>query len=204
MEFDPGRCSPLTLAPQDLDVSRTKGRVYSPPVRLLFVGKDFFRKGGEFLLRLYSQHLADVCVLTIVSSDPGLDGRQLPQGVERLHHISLERLREIYRESHVFVFPTQQDFMPQVIAEALSFGLPCIANDVGGVRDMVHDGETGFLMSRDAPPERWAERLHQLASTPGELTRMSQQARLFAEDKLSFQRFDDLIRKVVERLRAKT
>lgn len=198
---DAGKCSALTLAPQDLDISRARVRNYADgPTRLLFVGKDFFRKGGEFLLRLFAGHLSDSCRLTIVSSDPGLNGRQLPPGVERLAHIDLEHLRDLYRSSHIFVFPTQQDFMPQVLAEALSFGLPCIANDVGAVKDLVRDGETGFLMSRDSSVDQWAERLGRLTSNPAELAQMSFRARRFAEEELSFNRFEGLIASVVERL----
>lgn len=199
---DPGQCTALTLAPQDLEVSGPSIRNYTGgPTRLLFVGKDFFRKGGEFLLRLFTEHLSDTCRLTIVSSDAGLNGRELPQGVERFTHISLERLRDVYRESHIFVFPTQQDFMPQVLAEALAFGLPCIANDVGAVKDLVRDGETGFLMARDSTTDQWAERLRRLTSNPAELAEMSFRARSFAEQELSFDRFEKLIADVVERLR---
>jgi glycosyltransferase involved in cell wall biosynthesis len=200
---EPGKCTALTLAPQDLEISsppylrnHTDG-----PTRLLFVGKDFFRKGGEFLLRLFAQHLSNKCRLTIVSSDAGLDGRELPPGVERFTHISLEELRDLYRTSHIFVFPTQQDFMPQVLAEALAFGLPCISNDVGGVKDLVQDGENGIVFSRDSTVDQWAERLHRLISNPAELAAMSLNARYFAERELSFDRFEKLIADVVERLR---
>ena len=201
---EPGKCAALTLAPQDLEVSSLLCmRDYSTgPTRLLFVGKDFFRKGGEFLLRLFADNLADTCRLTIVSSDPGLNGRELPPGVERFTHISLEQLHDVYRTSHIFVFPTQQDFMPQVLAEALAFGLPCISSDVGAVKDLVRDGETGFLLPREASAEQWADRLRQLISNPEELAKMSLRARRFAESELSFGRFDKLIASVVDDLRA--
>jgi glycosyltransferase involved in cell wall biosynthesis len=199
--ISPSKFTPITLAPQDLEVAKPpQNRSYQSPLRLLFVGKDFFRKGGEFLLKLYAEHLSKTCLLTIVSSDPGLDGRQLPAGVERLTHISLEHLRSIYGDSHIFVFPTQQDFMPQVLAEALSFGLPCIANDVGAVKDLVRDGETGYLMSRDSISEQWATRLQQFISHPEELAAMSLRARRFAEERLSMDRFRKLMSGVVERL----
>jgi len=199
---EPGQCTALTLAPQDLEVSRPSIRNYTDgPTRLLFVGKDFFRKGGEFLLRLFSENLSDTCVLTIVSSDAGLNGRALPPGVQRFTHISLNELRDLYRTSHIFVFPTQQDFMPQVLAEALAFGLPCISNDVGAVKDLVHDGQTGLLLPRDSTVDQWAERLRRLISNPAELAAMSSRARSFAEKELSFDRFENLMADVVERLR---
>lgn len=101
-----------------------------------------------------------------------------------------------------FWFPTRQDYMPQALAEALAAGLPCLATDVGGIRDLVHDGQTGFLMPLDAPAERWAEHLHRLATQPAELARLSASARQFAEQRLGSDRFERLIGDVIERLRA--
>jgi glycosyltransferase involved in cell wall biosynthesis len=47
--------------------------------------------------------------------------------------------------SDVFVLPTHQDLLPTVVAEAMGSGLPVVASDVGGLRDMVDDGVTGYL-----------------------------------------------------------
>lgn len=197
----PEKCMAPTLSPQDLDGTRPDPRNYAPPLRLLFVGKEFFRKGGEFLLRLHAERLSKICKLTIVSSDPGLDGRHLPAGVEKLSSLSLEDLFAVYRRSHVFVFPTQQDFLPQVLAEAIAFGLPCMASDVGAVRDLVND-QTGFLMSRDASIDDWASRIERLASDPLEMERLSRSAREFAEENLSPGRFRDLWESALHRLTA--
>ena len=196
----PERCF-VTLAPQDLESWKPASRRYAPPMRLLFAGNDFARKGGDFLLRLYSEHLAGAFTLTIASNDSTLSGRQLPPGVEWLRGRNREQLLEVYRANDVFVFPTRQDYMPQVLAEALAAGLPCLASDIGGIRDLVHEGQTGFLMPLDAPAELWAARLHRLAADPVELARLSARARQFAEQKLGLDRFERLIADVIERFR---
>lgn len=197
---DPQRCF-VTLAPQHLDNWTPRARANASPFRLLFVGNDFARKGGDFLLRLYSEHLAGDCTLTIASNDPAVAERKLPPGVEWLRGFNRDQLTPVFRASDVFVFPTRQDYMPQVLAEALAAGLPCMANDIGGIRDLVHPGATGFLMSPQAPAEQWAAHLNRLRLNPAELTRMSAAARRFAEENLSFHRFQPLIAQVIERLR---
>ena len=189
-----------TLQPQDLNVWAPVPHVYSRPLRLLFVGNDFLRKGGDFLLRLYAEHLSDDFVLTIASRDPGLERRPLPKGVTWLRDRDRDQLIEVYRAADLFILPTQQDFMPQVLAEALSTGVPCMANDVGGIREMVRDGETGFLIPPDASMEAWAERLRYLSSHPGELSRMAANARRFAEANLGMDRFRGLVSNVMQRL----
>lgn len=45
----------------------------------------------------------------------------------------------------VLVLPTHKDVLPTVVAEAMGAGLPVIASDVGGLREMVEDTITGIL-----------------------------------------------------------
>jgi glycosyltransferase involved in cell wall biosynthesis len=198
----PERCF-VTHAPQNLAVWKPGARSASLPIRLLFVGNDFARKGGDFLLRLYAEFLTDTCSLTIVSNDPSLEARKLPPGVRWLRGINREQLLEVYRDCDIFMFPSQQDYAPQVLAEALAVGLPCLVNDFDGARDLVHNGETGFVFTLDTPAEVWAEHVKRLAANPGELTRMSACARQLAEEKLGVDRFEHLIAEIIERLRAK-
>lgn len=49
--------------------------------------------------------------------------------------------------SDVLVFPSQTDTLGLVLLEAMAAGTPVVAADSGGVRDMVHDGISGFLFS---------------------------------------------------------
>lgn len=190
----------ITPSPQHLDFWKPAAKADSQPSRLLFAGNDFARKGGEFLLRLYSEHLANSCSLTIASNDPALAARELPEGVELLRGRNREQLLEVFQRSDVFVFPSQHDFMPEVIPEALAAGLPCVVTAVDGVRDLVRDGEDGFVMPRESPATLWAERILGLLGNPVELRRMSDGARRVAEEKLDFNRFAEVIAEVVGRL----
>jgi glycosyltransferase involved in cell wall biosynthesis len=198
---DAQRCF-VTLAPQDTEQWTPAPAEDRHALALLFVGNDFVRKGGDFLLNLYSDRLRDTCTLTIASNDARVGDRQLPQGVTWIQGRSRDQLLSIYRQHDLLVLPTRQDFMPQVLAEALTTGLPCIATDVGAICDLVRDGETGFLMHWDATAGEWADRILQLATAGDDLRRMSISARRFAEEFLSVERFEALMSGVVERLGA--
>lgn len=198
---EPSRCF-ITLAPQDLPLWEAAARDYRSPLQILFAGNDFVRKGGDFLLQLYADHLAGDWTLTIASNDPAIATRPLPKGVEWLRGRNHDQMLDVYRSHDVFLLPTRQDYMPQVLAEALATGLPCLATDVGGVRDLVRDGETGFLMPAGAPASAWAGRLRGLAANPAEIRRLSIGARRFAEERLGLNRFEDLVRKTVSLLRS--
>ena len=57
-----------------------------------------------------------------------------------------EEKYEVLRNADLFVFPTHNDAFPNVLLEAMQFGLPCITTIEGGIPDMIDDGITGFLI----------------------------------------------------------
>lgn len=55
---------------------------------------------------------------------------------------------EYFVKSDIFVFPTYypNEALPNVLIEAMQFGLPIISTYEGGIPDLIEDGETGFLV----------------------------------------------------------
>jgi glycosyltransferase involved in cell wall biosynthesis len=116
------------------------------PVRLLFVGGDFRRKGGDILLDAFRRTLSDACTLDIVTRE-AVNADGLPQ--VHVHHglgPNAPDLMALYAQADVFVFPTFADTLPLVLMEAMASGLPVIATNVGALREEVQDGVNGFLV----------------------------------------------------------
>jgi glycosyltransferase involved in cell wall biosynthesis len=65
----------------------------------------------------------------------------------------------------LFVLPSLEEGLPVALLEAMSCALPIIASDVGGVRALIHPGETGLLVP---PAEVWnRERAAEQAGSDG-------------------------------------
>jgi len=61
-------------------------------------------------------------------------------------HVDRNALRRLYQNSSIFLLPSYYEGLPNVILEAMSCGLPIIATDVGGISEVVHEGDNGFLI----------------------------------------------------------
>ena len=71
-----------------------------------------------------------------------------------------EELKEYYRMADLFVYPSKYENFGQPLIEAGAHGLPIIATSVGVARDIVIDGETGYLTSDD--PKTISDRIQLL------------------------------------------
>jgi glycosyltransferase involved in cell wall biosynthesis len=181
----------IIVTPGGLDTDlwrpdRTRERK-GPPI-LIWVGNDFERKGGHFLIDLFVKYLHPRARLRIVSNDPGLKGRAWPAGVEHLSglgHKAPNELVEAYRSADIFVFPTRKEHMGMVLSEACAVGLPIVGTDVGGVGEGVRDGENGILMPYDAGEEAWAGAILELIGNPALRERYGAHSRKIAEREFS-------------------
>jgi glycosyltransferase involved in cell wall biosynthesis len=118
------------------------------PLRILFVGGDFERKGGMLLLeafRCLPPGQAELLVVTRTAA-PVMAG--LPEGVIFYHNLkpNSPQLIALYRSCHVFVLPTEAEAFGIAAVEAAATGLPILATSIGGLTDIVVDGENGFLL----------------------------------------------------------
>jgi len=113
--------------------------------RLLFVGGDFARKGGELLLRWAREtSVAAPWELHLVTRDLVPDAPNVV--VHRDVANNSPDLVRLYQRSDLFVLPTLADCYSLVAMEAMSCGLPVVISRLGGIPEIVAEGETGFTL----------------------------------------------------------
>jgi glycosyltransferase involved in cell wall biosynthesis len=173
---------PFGVTPRAADPGR--------PVRILFVGGDFERKGGPELLACMRAGLAERCELHVVTRQP------VPEtpGVHVYSNIGPNdpRLLALYRDADIFALPTHADCLAVVLGEAMAAGLPIVTTAVGAQPEAVRDGHSGIIIA-PGDVDALGRALRRLADDPELRRAMGQEGRRIGEA-----RFD--ARKNAERL----
>lgn len=177
----------------NLDLSRVPGPRTAPrtgPPTVLFVGKQFERKGGTHLLaafRLVRERRPDARLVIIGPTSPP----EAEPGVEWLGNLNKNdpeqwaRLVSAYGDADVFCLPSLFEPFGIVILEAMFFGLPCVGTDAWAIPEMIANGETGYTVPR-ADAAALSHRLIELLADPGLAHRMGSAGRRRAEAQFSW------------------
>jgi glycosyltransferase involved in cell wall biosynthesis len=81
----------------------------------------------------------------------------------------------ILARSRIFVLPSRSEGLSIAMAEAMICGAVPVVADVGDLRDLVKEGETGYLIAHD-DARLYADRIERILSDPAECERLSQNA----------------------------
>lgn len=87
-------------------------------------------------------------------------------------------------EADLFVLSSTSEGVPIALLEAMASGLPAAATDVGGLREVVVDGETGHLVAPGSP-EALARAMQAIEDDPAAARRMGQAGRRRVENHFS-------------------
>jgi glycosyltransferase involved in cell wall biosynthesis len=176
-------------------------------LRLLFVGRDWHRKGGDVVLA--------TCELLHKRKVPlRLDLVGLPQvpvalpRYARSHGLldqknSAKRalLEQLFAQSHFLFVPSQAENYGMVFCEAAAFGLPSVTTTVGGIPTIVRHGKTGFTLPAKSRPEVFADLMQRMMNDPGRYHDMCTATRQDYQGRLNWRSFRDQLMKVLHDLR---
>lgn len=97
-----------------------------------------------------------------------------PEAIEFVGFVSAPR-KNLFPRLHALSLMSLYEGLPMILIEAASVGLPVIATDVGGVREIVEDGVSGMLVGRSV--ERLVAAIEHLYDHPAEAAQMGMAAR---------------------------
>ena len=130
-------------------------RVIDQKLRFLFVGVRWEEKGGPFSVEVIDelQKLGVESELIIVGCDPEIDPKKLY--IKKVGFFdksdSNQKITfiDLYKKAHFFIMPTKAECVGMSFIEAMSFALPIIGTDVGGIPEAVIDGETRLIRRKN-------------------------------------------------------
>jgi glycosyltransferase involved in cell wall biosynthesis len=169
------------------------------PLKLLFVGYDWERKGGEIALEIFRaiRRRAPDAEFHVVGSRP--ESALKTPGVTVYGRLSkrdpeqTERLLSLFRGSSFFLMPTRREAFGLVYSEACAYSLPPVAAETGGVGTAIHNGENGLLLPYDAPPEAFADAILAVWSDQERYQAMRRAARDAYEKRLNWRAWGDQV-----------
>ena len=196
-----GRVRAVHAGP-NFDARALASRVASPrrgdhPPTVLFVGRQFERKGGDLLLAGFKTVRERVPGARLVIIGPEhLEVQQ--EGVEFVGFLEKDRadhrarLLDAYANADVFCLPTRFEPFGIVYLEAMYFGLPCVGTNAWAVPEMIADGVSGYTVPV-GDVDALSDRLVRLLNDGALARRMGEAGRTRAEDHFTW-------RAVVERM----
>ena len=118
---------------------------------MLFVGRLAVQKNLHCCSMPLQGYLSDLRPPWSAMANLKRSSRDSPQTLQlrnvRFHgRADGAELRDLYRNTDIFVLPSEREGMPLVLLEALAMGLPVVATDIPGSRDVIIDGINGVLV----------------------------------------------------------
>lgn len=121
--------------------------------QMIYVGSLIQRKGLDLLMPALAQAADDIRLIIV---GEGQEKQALQEQIAKLGlenrvefkgFVEGEALRELYKNSDVFIIPTREDCFGLVILEAMCASLPVISSKYAdGARDLIAEGENGYIV----------------------------------------------------------
>ncbi len=143
----PNGLDTTTFQPRDKLFSREIFGVPKDKKVLLFVSDVVTnrRKGFQLLVDALNNLKTDDEVVICAVGNVDVQQLNYPNLIQ-LGNIGDDRLLSmVYSMADLFVIPSLQDNLPNTVIESLSCGTPVIGFPIGGILDMINDGENGLL-----------------------------------------------------------
>jgi glycosyltransferase involved in cell wall biosynthesis len=152
----------------------------SDKCKLLFIGYDWIRKGGDVAVNLtkkLNSHGLNT-ELTVVGCSPNIEKSAAPF-VKTLGIVSKSTeagkllINRLLSESHFLILPSKAECYGVVFCEANSFGVPCLTTNVGGIPTIIRDELNGKTFAPEADLDSYCQYVLHLFSNYSEYQKLA-------------------------------
>jgi glycosyltransferase involved in cell wall biosynthesis len=174
------------------------------PLRLLFIGKDWNRKGGDVVIETLQELrrrgiFAELHLVGTKAGNAGMLENVIDHGYlnknKRKDRLAIEAL---LNSSHFLILPTRADCTPMVVAEANSHGIPVLITDIGGIPSLMRAGQNGEMLSPEAGPDDYADRLMALSKDRAQYEALSRSSFEHFRERLTWAAWSDAVTRILK------
>ena len=144
---------------------------------ILFIGKEFYRKGGDIVLQAYKplKEKYPHIQLYMVTSDSIPKEYAAPD----IHWVQptwdRNKIRYQYQNADLFVLPSRLETWGDVLLEAMAQAVPCIGVSADAMPEIIEDGKTGYIVCPE-DPQAFANAMEKMITNPQKCRQMGNQA----------------------------
>jgi glycosyltransferase involved in cell wall biosynthesis len=144
----------ITVVPNSVELPKPYTKQIKSRVTLTFLGLIGNRKGVFDLLKVFQSLINKGYHVKLIIGGNGEIARLIEEikelgladNVQYRGWISDKEKDLLLDETDIFVLPSYAEGMPMSILEAMAHGVPVVSTLIGGIPELVLDGETGFLI----------------------------------------------------------
>jgi glycosyltransferase involved in cell wall biosynthesis len=183
--------SNFPVYPDRLFIESKKKREY---IKLLFLGGDWHRKGGDIAYQAMVQlnksgiHTA----LTIIGCKPDNPAKYQHPDFTNIGFLNmsvqseLETLVSIFREADFFILPTRAECAALAFCDANAFGLPVFTTNTGGVSSFITEGVNGYMLPLSAGGKEFSDKISSVYKDESLFSKLILSSRQEFEERLNW------------------
>lgn len=131
-------------------------------LNIIFSGRLVYRKGIDVLLEAFKRIVTHypqthLHILGSAKLQMGDEYEDKLRGFVRdnnlkdavTFHGDMDNVEDYLKEADIFAFPSRHEGLPNALLEAMACGLPVVATSIGGIVDVIKNGENGILVEPD-------------------------------------------------------
>ncbi len=195
-------------APPASTIDRMLDARGSAPLRVLFVGQNWERKGGALAVEAcrLARQMGREIILHVVgpSADvPPADPFVIRYGfLDKRQEAARKTLEHLFSTCHVLFTPSRAEAYGMAFCEAAAYAMPRLTTAVGGIPTIVEHDVSGRLLGREANAADYARELLDMTVDPERYRTMALSARREYDARLNWRVFTDRLWRILDEVGA--
>jgi glycosyltransferase involved in cell wall biosynthesis len=165
----------------------------SEPINILFLGVDWYRKGGEIVYETFLKLIEagyNVNLIVCGCIPPVTHSKiEIIPFLDKNNISDLNIFKQLLNKTHLLFLPSKAECFGIVFCEASAFGIPSITRNTGGISNAVYNGVNGYCLEENAKTEDYFNVIQKLIENESEYEKLSISSKKIYEDKLNWDKW---------------